>query len=103
LDEYFNKKITEEFEEKIIITSNKLKTYKDLIIDCIEKNFNYVDKIISHLDKNIFKNCWVKYNIYERLVAEGISDNFRSDLAHTNDDFIDDTFKLIFRQPIRRY
>ncbi len=107
LDEYFNKKISEDLADKIINESDKNKTInksnKELYIESVEKNFNYVDKFVAQSDKNIFKNNWVKYNVYERLVAEGISDNFRSDLEHTNDDLIDDTFKLIFRQPIRRY
>ena len=113
LDEYFNKKLSADLIDKNPIDKNQVKskknntyaqtnTYKELFIECIEKNFNYMDKLIDQFDKNIFKNNWVKYNIYERLVAEGLSDNFRSDLEHTNDDLIDDTFKLIFRQPIRR-
>ena len=35
------------------------------------------------------------------LVAEGLADNFKP-VEHTNDDNIDDNFKLVFRQPIRR-
>ena len=103
LDEYFNKKISDDLLEKIPIDFSKVKTNKDLLIECVENNINYIDKLIGLFDKNIFKNTWVKFNIYDKLVAEGISDNFRSDLEHTNDDLIDDTFKLIFRQPIRRY
>ena len=112
LDEYFNKNLSDDLVDKDFVESKKNKTntktstqtntYKNLFIECIEKNFNYMDKLIDQFDKNIFKNNWVKYNIYERLVAEGLGDNFRSDLEHTNDDLIDDTFKLIFRQPIRR-
>lgn len=102
LDEYFNKNISIDQEDKIPFDLNKIKTNKQLFIECVEKNFNYINKIVEQLDKNIIKNNWVKYNIYDRLVAEGINDNFRSDLEHTNDDLNDDIFKLIFRQPIRR-
>jgi hypothetical protein len=59
-------------------------------------------KIISLLDKNIISNNYVVYNIYDRLLAEGLADNFKPSIEHTYEDAIDDNFKLIFRQPIRR-
>ena len=102
LDEYFNKNISIDQEDKLPFDIKKLQTNKNLFIECIEKKFNYLEKLIEQIDKNIIKNNWVKYNIYERLVAEGINDSFRLDLEYNDDNLMDDTFKLIFRQPIRR-
>jgi hypothetical protein len=101
LDEYFNKNISIDLEEKLPF-DKKFKTNKELFIESIEKNFNYLEKLNEQIDKNIIKNNWVKYNIYERLVAEGINDSFRLDLEYNDENQLDDTFKLIFRQPIRR-
>ncbi len=102
LDEFFNKKISDEIKEKIPFELNTVKTNKDLYLFCVENNFNFMEKLVGLFDKTIFKNNWVQLNIYDKLVAEGISDNFRSDLEHTAENLIDDTFKLVFRQPIRR-
>jgi len=101
LDEYFNKNISIDQEDKLPF-DKKFKTNKELYIECIENNFNYLEKLNEQIDKNIIKNNWVRYNIYERLVAEGINDSFRLDLEYNDDNQIDDTYKLIFRQPIRR-
>jgi hypothetical protein len=102
LDEFFSKNIPKDQEDKIPFDITKIKTNKDLYIECIEKKINYFDKLNEIIDKNIIKNNWVRYNIYERLVAEGINDSFRLDLEFNDDNLLDNTFKLIFRQPIRR-
>ena len=54
------------------------------------------------MDKNIIKNDFVTFNIYDKLVAEGLADNFKPNIEYTNEDVLDGDFKLIFRQPIRR-
>jgi hypothetical protein len=102
LDEFFSKNISKDIEDKIPFDINEIKTNKDLYIECIEKNFNYLEKLNELIDKNIIKNNYVKYNIYERLVVEGISDSFRLDLEYNDENLLDNTYKLIFRQPIRR-
>jgi hypothetical protein len=102
LDEFFNKNISKDQEDKIPFDITKIKTNKDLYIECIEKKFNYLEKLNELIDKNIIKNNFVKYNIYERLVVEGISDSFRLDLEYNDENLLDNTYKLIFRQPIRR-
>ena len=99
LDDYFNKNKS---EYVYINDDRKMKTNKEIYVDCIEKNFNYFEKLNDQIDKNIIKNNWVRYNIYDRLIAEGINDSFRLDLEYNDDNFLDDTFNLIFRQPIRR-
>jgi len=102
LDEFFNKNISKDIEDKIPFDITKIKTNKDLYIECIEKKFNYFEKLNELIDKNIIKNNYVKYNIYERLIVEGISDSFRFDLEYNDENLLDNTYKLIFRQPIRR-
>jgi hypothetical protein len=102
LDEFFNKNIIKDKEDKIPFDITEIKTNKDLYIECIEKKFNYLEKLNEIIDKNIIKNNFVKYNIYERLVVEGINDSFRLDLEYNDENLLDNTFKLIFRQPIRR-
>ena len=102
LDEFFSKNISKDIEDKIPFDITNMKTYKDIYIECIEKKFNYLEKLNELIDKNIIKNNYVKYNIYERLVVEGISDSFRLDLEYNDENLLDNTYKLIFRQPIRR-
>ena len=75
--------------KKVIESYNKIQ-------DKYRKELNEI------IDKNIIRNNFVKYNIYERLVVEGINDSFRLDLEYNDENLLDNTFKLIFRQPIRR-
>jgi len=103
LDNYFNQNTLKYIDNYSDKKDQKIKTNKDLFIDCIERNFNYLEKLNNQIDKSIIKNNWVKYNIYDRLIAEGINDSFRLDLEYNDENLLDDTFKLIFRQPIRRY
>jgi hypothetical protein len=101
LDEYFNKKVTEDIIDKLPPELKTIKNNKELLIEIIEKYFYLYPKVLSLMDKNIIKNNYILFNIYDRMVAEGVADNFKP-LEHTNNDNIDDNFKLIFRQPIRR-
>jgi len=55
------------------------------------------------MDKNIFKKTYVVYNIYEKLVSEGRADDFKPDIGYVDESSLGEDFKLIFRQPIRRY
>ena len=69
---------------------------------CVEKYFYFYPKMIELLDSNIFTNTFLTLNIYDKLLANGLADNFKPNIEHTNEDAIDSNFKLIFRQPIRR-
>jgi hypothetical protein len=102
LDDYFKKMVDTEIIDKIPEDIKNVKNNKELLIQIIEKYFYLYPKIISLLDKNITNNNYVVYNIYDRLLAEGLADNFKPSIEHTFEDAIDDNFKLIFRQPIRR-
>jgi hypothetical protein len=101
LDEYFNKKVIEDIIDKVPLELKNVKNNKELLIEIIEKYFYLYPKVLSLMDRNIIKNNYTQYNIYDKMVAEGVADNFKP-MDHTNDDNIDDNFKLVFRQPIRR-
>lgn len=100
LDEYFSKKPDDNILERI--PENNIKTNKDLLILVIEKYFYLYPKIVELMDKNIFSNQYITFNIYDKLVVDGLVENFIPSISYTNDDIMDDDFKLIFRQPIRR-
>lgn len=102
LDEYFNKSIDNVIRDKLPESFKDIKTNKELYIKTIEQTFYFYPKLIELIDKNIIKNDFVTFNIYDKLVAEGLSDNFKPNIEYTNEDIIDSNFKLIFRQPIRR-
>jgi hypothetical protein len=101
VDEYFNKKVIEEIIDRIPPELKTVKNNKDMLIEIIEKYFYLYPKVSSLMDRNIIKNNYTQFNIYDKMVAEGLADNFKP-VEHTNDDNIDDNFKLVFRQPIRR-
>lgn len=102
LDEYFNKSISSELNEKLPEGLKKLKSLKDLYIETVEKSFYFYPKLIQEMDRNIVKNDFITFNIYDKLVANGQADNFKPNLEYDNQDLIDEDFKLVFRQPIRR-
>jgi hypothetical protein len=102
LDEYFNKPIDKNIEMKLPDKLKEIKTIKELYIKTNENTFYFYPKLVELIDKNIIKNDYVTFNIYDKLVAEGLADNFKPNIEYTNEDIIDSDFKLIFRQPIRR-
>ena len=96
LDEYFNKKT-----ESTII--NNVKTNKDLFINTCNNKFEYYFKMCSLLNSNIINKPYVIFNIYDKLQSTGENMNFKPNIEYTEDNVLDQDFKLIFRQPIRRY
>jgi len=105
LDEYFNKEINEEIKNILPSIYDKNITNKELFINVIEKenDFIFYPRLIELMDKNIFKKTYVVYNIYEKLVSEGRADDFKPDIGYVDESSLGEDFKLIFRQPIRRY
>ena len=101
LDEYFSKKPEDTIIERIPNNNTlKLSNNKELLIFVIENYFYLYPKIIESLP--IFNNNYVTYNIYDKLIVNGLGEFFKPNLTYTNDDIVDEDFKLIFRQPIRR-
>ena len=92
LDEFFNKKI-----------ESLLGNNKDLFIKTCESNFEYYPNMILQLDSNIINKSYITFNIYDKLQSIGDINYFRPNIEYSDDNIIDQDFKLIFRQPIRRY
>jgi hypothetical protein len=102
LDEFMNKKIDAGLLEKLPNELKKSTNNKELLIKTVEKHFYFYPKLIQQIDKNIVKNSYVIFNVYDKLVAEGLAETFKPNIEHTNENVLDDNFKLVFRQPIRR-
>ena len=51
----------------------------------------------------IEKNNYFIYEIYEKLNNQNRVENFRPDIFYENEELLGEDFKLIYRQPIRRY
>jgi len=102
LDEYFSKPIDKNQLDKLPDNFKDVKTNKELYLGIITKSFYYYPKLIELMDKNIIKNDFVSFNIYDKLVGEGLADNFKPNIEYTNEELFDSDFKSIFRQPIRR-
>jgi hypothetical protein len=102
LDEYFSKEVDIEIQNKLPENIRE-KNNKDQLIKIIENYFYYYPKIIENMDRNIFKKCYVIFNIYERLVSEGLEHFYRPNLDYSVEDKLDDNYTLVFRQPIRRF
>lgn len=103
VDEYFNKKVDQDIINKLPTEIQNINTNKQLFIILIEKYFYLYSKIIDSFDKTIFKNSYVNYDIYERLLTDGLITNFKPELNYETEHIPDENFKLIFRQPIRRF
>jgi len=86
LDEYFNKK-----------------NNKELFINTCETRFEYYNKMCSLIDNDIINKPYVIFNIFDKLQANGDTHSFRPNIEYSEDNVSDQDFKIIFRQPIRRF
>ena len=102
IDEYFSKNIDDNIRNRLPDSMKSIKTMKELFITIVETDFNLYNIIIDLMDINIFKKSYIIYNIYDRLLAENRANNFKPSIEYNNNNELDDNFKLIFRQPIRR-
>jgi hypothetical protein len=96
LDEYFNK-LT---ESKII---ENVKNNKDLFINTCENKFEYYNKMCTLINNDIINKSYVTFNILDKLQANGEVHLFRPNIEYSEDNIIDQDYKIIFRQPIRRF
>lgn len=103
LDKYFAKPIDEDLKNKLPSNVQKCKNIKDAFILIIEKYFYSYPKIISEMDSNITKSQFIIYNIYDRLVDSGLSEQIIPNFLYNSEDLIDDRLRLVFRQPVRRF
>jgi hypothetical protein len=97
-DNILNSKLEPEIKNKLNITQN---TIREALIFIVENNFIIYNKFIELI--NIEKNYYFIYEIYEKLNNQNRIDNFKPNIIYDDNDSFDDDYKLIFRQPIRRY
>jgi hypothetical protein len=97
-DNILNSKLDVKIKEKLNL---KQDTIRDALIFIIENNFIIYDKFIDLI--NIEKNYYFIYEIYEKLNNQNRLDNFIPNIFYDDEDTFGDEYKLIFRQPIRRY
>lgn len=100
LDDFIKRKPDEDIVNKLPKEYQDIKTYGLLITKLIEKDYYLYNRVINSLDINIFTNCYVVYNIFEKLNSNKQTDF--NDVKYTEDDEVDEDFSLVFRQPIRR-
>jgi hypothetical protein len=102
IDDIFNKQIDNLMKEKIPEDLYNIKFLKNLFIEIVNKYFYLYGKVSELIDRNIIKNSYIIFNIYEKLASEGLTDNFNLNIDYTTEDNFDMDYKLIFRQPLRR-
>jgi hypothetical protein len=101
LDDFLKKEPENDVVNKLPEKFKKIKTNANLIIDLIEEDFYLYLKVINNFDTDIFNNCHVIYNIYEKLVSDKRIEHIYN-MNYTDEEDMDDNYKLVFRQPIRR-
>lgn len=97
-DNLLNQKLDDEIKEKFNLTQNII---RDALIYIIEHNFILYDNFVDLL--KIETNYYFIYEIYEKLNNQNRIESFKPDIFYDDDDKYEDDFKLIFKQPIRRY
>jgi hypothetical protein len=112
LEELLNKQISSNIIDKYKLNNN---IFKDALIDIIENNFILYNKFINDINDDtnfininskkidILKENYLIFEIYEKLNYENRINNFRSNIIFEDENKLGDDFKLIFRQPIRRF
>jgi len=105
LEQFMNANIPNEIKIKYKLKST---TIRDALIYIIENEFILYDKFmydiyndLNHL--NYKKDNYLIYEIYEKLNNQNRIEKFRSNINYEDEENLGDDFKLIFRQPLRRY
>jgi hypothetical protein len=101
LDDFLKKEPENDIVNKLPEKFKKIKTNGKLILDLIEKDFYLYLKVINNFDTDIFNNCYVVFNMYEKLVSQKRIEHVHN-MNYTDEEDMDDNYKLVFRQPIRR-
>lgn len=98
LDTLLLSKVSDDIKKKFSFNG---KTVRELLIEVVEKQFYQYSNLnkIYELDNYSFGEL----NIYEKLISEGRIDTMLELQYSDDDDDDDDLYKLIYRQPIRRY
>lgn len=97
-DNLLNKKLDNEIKDKLNLKEN---TIREGLISIVENNFILYEKFIELT--NIEKNYYFIYEIYEKLNNQNRIESFKPNIFYDDEETFGDDFKLIFRQPIRRF
>ena len=97
-DQILNLPLNNNIKEKLKISQN---TIREALIYIVENNFILYNTFIELT--NIEKNYYFIYEIYEKLNNQNRIEFFISDILYDDENLFGDEYKLIFRQPIRRY
>ena len=97
-DTILNSKLDSKIKEKLNLQQN---TIKEALIFIVENNFILYNKFIELT--NIEKNYYFIYEIYEKLNNQNRIEHFKPNIFYDDEETLGDDFKIIFRQPIRRY
>jgi hypothetical protein len=112
LDKFLNKKLPKNLIKKYKF---KYQNIKDNLIDIIENNFSIYNNFIEEINNtdliklpdkkiNLLKNNYCTFNIYNKLIYEQKDFIFKyENLKYINEVNKGDAYKIIFKQPIRRY
>lgn len=95
-----SQKLNSKLEEKYNLSD---KTIGEGLIHIIENDFNSYNSYIKEEGMEILLNDHLIYEIYEKLNNQNRIGNFRSDIINNEEEGFGVDFKLIFRQPIRRF
>ena len=98
IDNIFKKEISEHMKKKLKLTHDNL---RDAFIYIVEEGFTKYRYFMKILD--IDKDCFFIFEIYEKLKNDNRIAQFKSNILYAKEESLGDDFKLIFRQPIRRY
>ena len=97
LDNMLNNNISEDIKIKLKLNND---TIRNTLINIIENNFIIYDEFIKLT--NIDKNNYLIYEIYEKLNNQNRIQNFKSNIIFDENEILNNEFKLIYRQPLRR-
>jgi hypothetical protein len=102
IDEILNSELDDVLIKKYKFEYKKI---KDILIHIIENDFILYDKFINIINEKykFINDEYLIYEIYEKLNNEDRIDNFRSNIYYDDEEYLGEDFKLMFRQPIRRY
>lgn len=99
IDQIFNSTDVTELNK---ILGLNFKTKKEIFIDICENNFILYDKMFELIDFEI-KDFYFTFEIYEKLQSQNRLPSGFIDINLDEEDEYGFDFKLIFRQPIRRF
>ena len=104
INQQLDTQLTKEIKEKYNL---KVMTIRDALIYIIENEFILYDKFIDDINKihtiNFNKDNYYIFEIYEKLNNQNRIATFKSDINYEDEENLGSDFKLIFRQPLRRF